>query len=99
MANNQETKSSRKIKNTPRDERTAKKIHEHLVNEEDKISDEDISNIKTDFTVNPEIPVKETNKPGTSSKDEATAEEKLENEKIRDNTEPDVESSWNILEE
>ncbi len=87
-----------KVKKSQRDERTAKKIHEHLVNEEDKISEEDISNIKTDFTGTADITGNETSNPGTESKEEKEEEEMMEDEKIRDNTDPGVESAWNILE-
>jgi hypothetical protein len=99
MANKKATRSPRKMKNEVADERTAKKIHEHLINEEDKISDEDISLIKTDFTDNPEIVIEDSSKPANGSQAEKTAEETPENEKSKDNTDPGVESAWNILEE
>jgi len=69
------------------DEQTKKKIHEHLSNEHDVISEEDIKKIRTDIgSANP--PAKETAKQVTN-----------DGEKARHHKDPGIESAWNILEE
>lgn len=80
-----------------KDERTEKKIHEHLNNEKDIITEEDIANAPAG-PVNKEgvtIPVDITEE----KKDELKIEEdKKEEDKLKDNTDPGIETSWNVLE-
>ncbi|UEG48672.1 hypothetical protein LK994_08485 [Ferruginibacter lapsinanis] len=42
--------TEKKLRNDSSDTQTNKRIHEHLTNENDVISDEDINNAKTDIT-------------------------------------------------
>ena len=68
------------------DEQTDKRIHQHLTNENDQITEEDISNIKTDVV----LPEEENH--------EESEEEKMEKKhKIKDNEDSDIDTSWNIL--
>ena len=77
-----------------KDERTEKKIHEHLNNENDIITEEDIANAPVGL-VNKieEIDIPETKK-------ETVEEEKKEQEKnkVKDNDDPGIDTSWNVLE-
>ena len=76
-----------------KDERTEKKIHEHLNNENDIITEEDIANAPVGL-VNKieEIDIPET-------KQETVEEEKeQEKNKVKDNDDPGIDTSWNVLE-
>ncbi len=97
MANSLLTLFQEKLKRSPRDEQTAKKVHEHLVNVEDKITDEDIRNVKTDFA---DENVNEITEVPGEKETEALAknEENPDDKGIKDNTDPGIESAWNILE-
>ena len=72
---------------------TQKRIHEHLTDEKDIISDDDIKNVKTDLS----IVHGESNSVDNNSKDETTDEKKLADKTITGNTDPGIETSWNIL--
>ncbi len=81
-----------------KDEQTDKRIHEHLVNEGDSISEKDIENVRTDegITVANEkeepIPLPE---PADVDKGESI---EVEKEKvIKSNSDPGIETPWNIL--
>lgn len=99
MANNASSKPGETVVNVLyKDEVTQKKIHEHLNNEDDIITEQDIANINTGIiqenhselivlTDLQEMPV------NNSSKDEEEIEEKI----VKDNRESDVDTSWNIL--
>ena len=77
------------------DQSTDKRIHEHLSNEKDIISEDDIRNVKTDETIL--IPNDDNE---SAEYLESNAEQKPATDddhyKIKDN-ESDIESSWNIL--
>ena len=77
-----------------KDDQTEKRIHEHLTNEKDQISDEDIDNVKTNIAgetsngspqaAENKSPVnKQSETPGSTKKD--------------DGEEPRIETPWNIL--
>jgi len=76
------------------DEHTDKRIHEHLSNEKDSISEEDIRNVKTGVDAEPEEDITTTGKPEIVN--EGT--EKPGEEIIKDNSDPEIDTSWNILE-
>jgi hypothetical protein len=81
-----------------KDERTEKKIQEHLTNENDIITEEDIANAPTGIAEGNELP-RYDDLP-TSEKElskEEEEEEMLEKKKIKDNEDPGVETSWNVL--
>ena len=70
-----------------KDEQTDKRIHEHLRNEDDEITEDDIRNIVT------EMPV--------SREEELAKEEELqadEKDVVKDDADPRIENdSWNVL--
>jgi len=70
-----------------KDVRTKRRIHEHLSNKNDRISEEDISNVKTDFV--------EEDKTGSN---DDSAKGKLTGVEEKDTSQdPDIETPWNIL--
>lgn len=72
------------------DEQTNKRIHEHLANEDDVITPEDISNAITEIE-----PVSEEEEKAHETEDEKEEKEKH----IKDNTDPEIDTPWNILSE
>jgi hypothetical protein len=75
------------------DQHTDDRIHEHLNNLHDEITEEDIRNVRTDIGVDA-APVAEK-EPLIEKKEE----ELPQKEEVKDNTDPDVDtSSWNVLE-
>ena len=74
-----------------KDERTEKKIQEHLNNEKDIITEEDIANAPVGI-VNNEQPVAAA---GTEANLE---EEELKKPKVKDNEDPEIGTAWNVLE-
>ncbi|MFT3910776.1 MAG: hypothetical protein QM737_15270 [Ferruginibacter sp.] len=71
------------------DEQTDKRIHEHLSNEKDEISEDDIRNVKTDQIIE--------NNDDESMPDKLIGDD-LEIQKVKDNEDPEIDSSWDILE-
>ena len=72
------------------DEQTDRRNHEHLSNEKDEISEEDIRNVKTDVT--PEDDEADT------IPDKLIGDDR-EMQKVKDNEDPEIDnSSWDILE-
>ena len=69
-----------------KDHRTKQRIHEHLRNQHDHISEEDIRNVKTDFVADDSVPSNETTQPALplADADKATQD-------------PGIETTWNIL--
>ena len=74
-----------------KDERTEKKIHEHLNNEKDVITEEDIANAQ----VGPLLKDDEAPAAEMPPAKESPAADK---ENLKDNTEPGIDTSWNVLE-
>lgn len=80
-----------------KDERTEKKIHEHLNNEKDIITEQDIANApaglvnKTGEKLPEDVPVAGKETSGETG-------DKKEEDKVKDNTDPGIETSWNVLE-
>ena len=72
------------------DEKTESKIHRHLTDEKDEISDDDIKEVRTDIGV-PSVPSQ-----GFSEKELKKAE-KEEEQKTKDDDDNPIISSWNIL--
>ena len=71
------------------DEITENKVHNHLTNKNDLISEQDIKNIRTDLA--------ETQTQGLSEEELKKAEEEEENKKDDDNDDHPYISSYNIL--
>lgn len=75
------------------DTQTDKRMHEHMSNEDDEITEQDISNIKTDFDFdNPPVSVEE---PGDESGE--SDDEKVLDKKVEDNDDSSIDTSWNVL--
>ena len=79
-----------------KDERTEKKIHEHLNNEKDIITEEDIANAPVGPVTKEEVPAAEI--PGSKEEEKKEGEKKPEDEQVKDNTDPGIETAWNVLE-
>ena len=77
------------------DEHTEERIQEHLTNEDDVITEEDIANAPTGIVVGKLLEPEEL----PEEKKEALEEEiKMEeHKKVRDNEDPDIDTPWNIL--
>ncbi|MBC7936961.1 MAG: hypothetical protein H7Y86_16560 [Rhizobacter sp.] len=89
------TEGSEDLGDQYKDERTEKKIHEHLNNEEDIITEQDIANAPAGPVNKKDAAPADINK----SKKEELKEEANDQEgtKIKDNEDPDIQTSWNIL--
>lgn len=79
-----------------KDERTEKKIHEHLNNEKDIITEEDIANAPAG-PVNKEGATLPVDIPEAKKDELKETEDKKEEDKVKDNTDPGIETSWNVL--
>ena len=75
---------------------TDKRIHEHLTNEDDIISEDDIRNVKTDATV---LGESESGQPSPLADDEVRDSEgdATTGKSKPDKNHPGMESPWNIL--
>ena len=83
-----------------KDEVTQKKIHDHLNNENDIITEQDIANINTGITQeNHSELIVLTDLQEVPKKDSAEidVEEDIEEKVVKDNRDADVNTSWNIL--
>jgi hypothetical protein len=83
-----------------KDERTEKKIQEHLTNENDIITEEDIANAPTGIAEGKELPRYDdlpTSESELSEQEQEKEEEMLKKKKIKDNEDLDVETPWNVL--
>ncbi len=79
-----------------KDERTEERIQEHLTNEHDVITEEDIANAPTGIVENKEL--HDRNPLPLEKKEEMEEETKLlEEQKIKDNEDPSIETTWNVL--
>lgn len=77
---------------------TQNRIHEHLNNKDDIITEQDIANIRTDIT-NP------AGEEGRGSEmlppadaEDSTNDDLMDSERIIDNDDPEIKTTWNILE-
>lgn len=78
------------------DERTEERIQEHLTNEHDVITEEDIANAPTGIVENKEL--QEQPELSDERKEELEEEDKeLEEKKVKPNQDPSVETPWNVL--
>ncbi|MEO6546666.1 MAG: hypothetical protein ABIN94_01655 [Ferruginibacter sp.] len=75
------------------DDLTDKRVHEHLVNENDIISDEDIENVKTDVVDIENITSTKLPEEKSSENEESDAAEKKDEDDHGDR----IETPWNIL--
>jgi hypothetical protein len=79
-----------------KDERTEERIQEHLTNEHDVITEEDIANAPTGIVENKELHEREPL--SENKKDELEEEARLLKEKkVKPNEDPNVETPWNVL--
>ena len=92
---NHKTKQNAEKENHFTDEQTVRRIHEHLMNEHDRISEADIKNVKTDYRDTKENGNENISLPETD--EVMTDETKDDNTTIKDNSDPDIETPWNIL--
>lgn len=75
------------------DTQTDKRMHEHMSNQNDEITEQDISNIKTDFDFdNPPLSVETSGDERQESDNEKVLEKKVE-----DNDDSSIDTSWNVL--
>ena len=84
------------MRNSYIDERTEKKIQEHLTNEHDIITEQDIANAPTGIVEGKE-PIEPGNLPKDKRKELEEADSVLEETKVKDNADPAIETSWNVL--
>ena len=85
------------------DEKTNKRIHEHLTNENDHVTEQDIRNVKIgiDDSIDentPETPGEVSENSKGSGKSPEEEKKSPEEEKLKDNSDPEIESSWEVLE-
>ena len=93
-SNNNSNESSHRFT----DEQTDKRMHEHIMNEKDVISEDDIRNIKTDMGQSDEHQGNETHIAKEQAPKFEEENNKKQNEAVKDNDDPDIKTSWNILE-
>ena len=75
------------------DTQTDKRMHEHMSNQDDEITEQDISNIKTDFDFdNPPVGVE-----ASGAKSGESDDEKVLDKKVEDNDDSSIDTSWNVL--
>lgn len=90
------TTESQDLRELYKDERTEKKIQEHLNNEDDIITIQDIANAPTGL-----VSKKDRREPTDLTPTEVDAfnedEEISDRKKVKDNDDPAIETSWNIL--
>ncbi len=101
MANNASSKSDDTVINVLyKDEVTQKKIHDHLNNEFDIITEQDIANINTGIIQEDHsefIVLTDLQELPANDSAEIEIEEEIADKTVKDNRESDVETSWNIL--
>jgi hypothetical protein len=90
MATKKKTVTPANTRTDSGDAATTKRMRDHISNENDVITTEDIRNAKTaDLDETPET---------TKAEDEnAESNDELLKKKIRDNEDNDIDTSWNIL--
>jgi hypothetical protein len=77
-----------------KDERTEKKIQEHLTNENDIITEEDIANAPTGIAEGKTLPPEDLLE---SDQEDQEEEELLDQKKVKENDDPEVDTTWNVL--
>ena len=77
-----------------RDEKTKRKVEKHMSDINDRITEEDIRNVKTDVTPNMSVNPcdEEENIPSSNA-------ESGKRSRIDDQNDPGIQTSWNILDE
>ncbi len=94
--NASEEAQTQDLRNSYIDERTEERIQEHLTNENDIITEEDIANAPTGIVEkkgSPD-PAKLTEKQKETLEEEAKM---LEEKKLKNNEDPAIETPWNVL--
>ncbi len=101
MQNDKEPKEPKSpeddIRSQYEDERTQNRIQEHLTNEGDVITEQDIANIATDIFEPGDEPASGITNPDAVDEAQIEAEEVLAEKKVRDNEDPEIGTPWNIV--
>lgn len=81
------------------DENTDLKIHQHLSDKNDQITEQDIENVKTDFEESPGENLSQTTPAAITGndKDEKGADSDVEEEREAENDAHPIVTPWNIL--
>ncbi len=94
--NASEESQTQDLRNSYIDERTEERIQEHLTNENDIITEQDIANAPTGIVDKTGMPDPE--KLPVDQKETSEEEDQVPDEKIvKNNEDPAIETSWNIL--
>ena len=82
-----------------RNEATKKKVHQHLVDINDVITEKDIANVSTEDSATYDQLDKEEKKTVKKEVRKVTSAVNRKNKKNKEdgNNEPDIETSWNVL--
>lgn len=78
------------------DEQTDKRNHEHLSDESDQITEEDIKNVKTNVDQAPNEVGEGTENTSTEVDDKLIGDD-LVDRHVKDGSDPGIDTSWNIL--
>ena len=98
MKKNKAEEEAQDLRDLYKDDRTEKKIQEHLTNENDIITEEDIANAPTGIAEGKELPdADDDNADDDDTEDETGDDELLNKQKVKPTDQPDVDSSWNVL--
>ncbi len=98
MAKNSSSSSDQKdIRTLYIDERTQRKIHEHLNNEDDIITEQDIANVTTGVVMENEIINLVNAVDEIEDGEEENSDKYLEEKRIKNNEDTDIDTPWNIL--
>ena len=104
MKKNKAEEEAQDLRDLYKDDRTEKKIQEHLTNENDIITEEDIANAPTGIAEGKELPDSRNEDDedddvddDNDDDDEETDDEDLLDKKVKPTDQPDVDTSWNVL--
>lgn len=98
MPNDQEPKTpEEQIRSMYEDERSEKRIQEHLTNENDVITEEDIANLPTGIVQPSGEIVIDIKDDGEADNTRQEDEELLKEKKVKDNEDPGIQTPWNVL--
>lgn len=79
------------------DEQTDKRNYEHLTDESDKITEEDIKNVKTNVQTTPAEEIGEGTEEISTEVDDKLIGDDLTERHLKDGTDPEIDTAWNIL--
>jgi hypothetical protein len=98
MAKNENPTPEDNMSSHYEDTGTQNRIHEHLNNKEDIITEQDIANIRTDITNPSDVKGSISEMLPMDEEDKAAADDLINKERIIDNDDPVIKTTWNILE-